>query len=194
MALKKFFCVQMVLIFCLILLSSCSSETDQTLSVIENFYTTLETFSAWVRAQVQLSDRVQDYVLDWEYSHGSYTVTVAEPEALAGICISGSEDSGLTFSYDAVTLAVDPTGNVISPLEALCEILKDWRGNIPDEYGFEQCQDQNTLAVSYSHPHEGSTFSQRVWFDPLSCIPLYVEAYSDGAMIADFEFLLFQLQ
>lgn len=194
MALNKTFCVRMLMILCLLPLCACSSEADATLTGIEGFYDTLQAFSARVRAQVQLSDRVQDYILDWEYSNGAYTVSIAEPEALAGIRISGSESDGITFEYDAVTLAVDAAGSVISPLEALCEILLDWRGSIPDEYCFEQCQEQNALAVSYSHERSGTAFSQRVWFDPNSCFPLYVEAYSDDAMVAGFEFLLFQLQ
>ncbi len=194
MVLKRAFCVRMLIILCLLPLCACSSEADTALTTIEGFYTTLEAFSARVCAQVQLSDRVQDYILDWEYSHGSYSVTIAEPEALEGIRISGSEDAGLTLEYDAVTLAVDATGNVISPLEALCEILLDWRGSVPDEYCFEQCQDRNALAVSFSHERSGTVFSQRAWFDTDSCAPLYVEAYCDGAMVAGFEFLLFQLQ
>lgn len=190
----KNFCVRMLIVLCLLPLCACSSEADAAFTAIEGFYTTLESFSARVCAQVQLSDRVQDYILDWEYSHGAYSVSIAEPEALAGIRISGSEDAGLTLEYDAVTLAVDAAGTVISPLEALCEILLDWRGSVPDEYCFEQCQDCNALAVSFSHEHGGATFSQRVWFDPEGCAPLYVEVYSDDAMVAGFEFLLFQVQ
>jgi len=183
-----------MLLILLFSLSACSQESAKTLEKIETYYQSLEAFTARVNAQVELADRVQNYVLDWEFSHGAYRITIVEPEVLAGISISGAENEGITLEYDSLTLAVDADGSVISPLESLTLALEDWRGCVAQEYGYTLCQDKNALAVTYSRQHNGYQLSQQVWFDPESCAPQAVEIYADGALVTEFEFLLFQVQ
>lgn len=190
----KSFCVLMIIILLFLFLPSCTRRTQDTLSSIENFYHSLDSFSARVAANVELPDRVQEYILDWTYSAGAYNISIAQPDILADIFISGSLSDGLSIGYDDVLLSVDPSGDVLSPLESLNEMFVDWHGGIADEYCFEQCQDINSLCVGYSHILNGREFRQRIWFDPDSCLPKYAEIYSDNAMIVTFDFLLFSAQ
>ena len=185
--------VPMLLILLLLPLSACEDSQEDTLSKLESFYSSLSAFTARVSAKVELSDCVQEYVLDWEYDRGAYRITVAEPEILEGIYIAGSEREGLTLGYDDAVLTVDPSGEVISPLDALTELLFDWKGGVPQDYCYELCGEENTLAVSYSRVLESRRFSQRVWFSTEDFTPVRAEVFSEGEMVAAFDFLLFTI-
>lgn len=175
-------------------LAACQDTADAAVRELTDYYDALPGFSARVQARVELDGLAQDYVLDWTDAEGGYTVTIAEPEALSGISMHGTEAGGLQFSYDTVTLAVEPSGETLSPIEALAELLRDWRGSVPESYGFELYGEETALAVEFGHTLGAQVFSQRTWFSPETHAPLASEVYSGGAMLARFAFSEFTPQ
>ena len=73
-------------------------------------------------------------------------------------------------------------------------MLFDWKGGIAQDYCYELYGNENTAAVSYTHSRSGRDFSQRVWFSAEELTPRHAEVYSDGQMIASFDFLIFSLE
>ena len=194
MPFKKAFFVPMLFICLLLSLFGCADKAQQAEKQWEIRWQIAERFSCAVTARVVLSDQVQDYVLDWRYENPVSRVTIVEPEALSGISITGTPSGGLEFSYNTVTLAVDPDALVISPLEALNEMLADWRGGVPESYGFSLCGEENALALDFEHARGAVSFSQRVWFAPDTKQPILAEAYQDGKLICTFTFDNFTFQ
>lgn len=188
MPLKKILLVPMLFMILLLMLPGCADEAEKAEKQWETHWLGAEAFSARVMARVVLDDQVQDYILSWRWSGGVYRAEILEPETLSGISITGTPSGGLEFSYNAVTLAVDPDAQVISPLEALGELLADWRGGIPESRSFSLCDGENALALDFEHPRGAVTFSQRAWFAPDTDRPIRAEAFQDGKLICVFTF------
>ena len=186
MTLKRRF-VLFALVLSLVPLSACTGAAEEALRRLETRYETMEAFSAQVLARVELPDCTQDYELAWVCEKDGSTITVTGPEALSGITMR-VQDEGLAFSYDDVVLTVEPSGTALSPIEALAELLDDWRGSVPESCCFELCGEENTLAVEFGHMVGAQVFSSRTWFDPVSLDPIRSEVCTDGRMLAVFLF------
>ncbi len=184
----------MLVLLLLTTLSACADRVSAEEKDWEKHWQSVGRFSGIVSVRVVLADQVQDYVLDWTCADEICRVTILEPEALSGISVTATPSGGLEFAYNAVTLAVDPDRQVISPLEALYEMLADWRGGIPDSFGFSVCDGENALALDFSHARGTIEFSQRTWFAPETHIPIRTEAYQDGKLICVFTFNEFEFR
>lgn len=181
-------CVLMMLF-----LSACGADrTGELLDEITARYAASPAFDARIAARLELTDRTADYVIDWQFRDGQSTLTVAEPEEIAGIrCMT--DDAGLHFQYEGAVLTVDPDGEALSPLEALPQLCFGWSGGQVEDCCRETRQDMETLAVTYSHQRGGADEVQRVWFDTQRLTPVYAEISENGKLVLACEFLLFQL-
>ena len=183
-----FFCALMMW-----LLPACAAGSNQTLlSEITDRYASTEEFTSRVSVTVELPSRTTNYVIDWQYAAGISTMTVVEPESIAGITAE-TEDDGLTFRYADAVLVVDSSGEGVSPLEALPELYFGWSGGLVKDCVREDWQEQETLAVTYSQTRGTREYMQRVWFDPMRLTPLYAELYEGETLALSCEFLTFQI-
>lgn len=180
-------CVLMMLLF-----AGCGAgDQEAYLEEIRLRYGTDSAFTAKTAVRVELPEHAAEYVIDWTYESGVSRLTVAEPEEIAGIT-ARTDDQGLSFLYEDAVLTVEPAGEVLSPLEALPELLFGWAGGIAEDVCWDTWEGAEALAVSYSMERNGRTLSQRVWFDRSRYTPLYAEVYQNGSLTMRCTFLTVQ--
>lgn len=183
-----FLCVLMILF-----LPACAAGANKNLlEDITTLYASAEEFDSRVSINVELPERTATYVIDWQYAAGKSTLTVAEPEQIAGITAE-TDDKGLTFRYADAVLVVDSSGEGVSPLEALPELYFGWSGGLVKDYCKETYQEEEAFAITYSQKRGGNEYTQRVWFDPVRLTPLYAEFYEGDALALTCEFLTFNI-
>ena len=181
----------LICVLMMLLLAGCGAgDQEAFLEEIRLRYTPDSAFTAKTAVRVEQPDRAADYVIDWSYDRGVSRLTVAEPEEIAGITVETS-DQGLSFLYEDAVLTVDPAGAVLSPLEALPELLFGWSGGIVEDACRDTWEGAEAMAVSYSMERGGRTLHQRVWFDRGRYTPLYAEVYQDDRLTMRCTFLTF---
>ena len=182
-----FFCALMMF-----LTAGCSTGAKKALpDDIRASYSAIQEFTTRTAITVETADRTAEYQIDWVYQHGISTMTVVEPEEIAGIT-ARTNDQGLHFLYKDAVLTVEPGGTVLSPLEALPELFFGWVGGEVQDYTRETRNGVETLAVSYAMERGGRPYCQRVWFDAARLTPLEAEFYQNGVLTLRCTFLTFQ--
>lgn len=183
-------------LFCALMmlpLAACSSRgAGELLQKLTALYASAERFDTRVSLQVDLPERVTEYVIDWVYEDGRSTLTVVEPQEISGICAE-TDDRGLSFRYKDAILTVDPSGEGVSPIEALAELQFGWSGGLVLDRCMETFREDEALAVTYSVARGARESTQRVWFDPVRLTPLYAEYYEEDALVVRCDFLTFEI-
>ena len=162
----------LLLVICL-LLSGCGSRANEKL--FTDFSAELAareslSFSAELRAEY--ADRTLNFVLDYQKDAEGQTVSVREPERIAGIKAHLSPGSS-TLEFEGLILdtgPLDPYG--LSPMNALPTLVEALSAGHLDS----QWEENGTLVC---HLILDDHLSASVWFEPDSMTPFYAELQSD---------------
>ena len=165
-----------VLMIPLLLLVGCGEREKKPEDVFASFreqLTAAESVSAQARLTADAGGTAEEYALAVSCTGGDVTVTVTEPELIAGITATLREGQ-TDISYDGVMLgvgAVDPEGT--TPVSAAPAILRAMREGFAELYW----QDGSLAAARF---YTGESAACTVWIDPEGLVPVAAEIVSDG--------------
>ena len=133
---------------------------------------------------VDQTERTYEYTLECDYDRRSgSTVTVMEPELIAGISAIVS-DGGAQLSFDGVCLdAGTLEGTELSPLGALPAMAEAWCSGYISNTCAAQIDGTDCYFVSYLTGSGSDETEIRTWFDKTTLLPVYGELVSDGSVV-----------
>ncbi len=173
-------------LFCLGLLSACSSSADapQEAEAFRAFIS--EKSSATMEAVVSADygDRVYDFTLRYDYLRdGKSTIEIMEPEPVRGI--RATIEAGQTqLEYDGMILdtgALPGTG--LSPVDVLPTMLKTWSEGYLDSAGKESLDGRDVLHFVFTSTVSEVSIEQHVWVEQESFTPVRAEMMADGTRV-----------
>lgn len=130
-------------------------------------------------------DNVYDFKLHFEGGTDGGTLTVLEPETIAGLTAVFTAD-GLTFQYDGASL---DTGELnesgLSPIGSLPAMLTQWCEGYISQSTYETMDGLSCTAVSFSVSDDTQL---RTWFDCETYLPVRSELTSSGSVVIFCEF------
>ncbi|MCI8593676.1 MAG: hypothetical protein HFF09_00275 [Oscillospiraceae bacterium] len=185
---KRFRRVFLPLLLCFAL-TGCGGDgqnAEQQAAALRTRYLSMTVCEGRVSVKADYGQRVYDYVLDFTWSRESgLTVTVAEPELVAGVTARVTAD-GSQLEYDGAVLETGPLGDDgLSPLSALPVLLRDAQ----ERYMAECCEtnlgETSALQVTCRDPEgaAGQGAETVLWFDSQTGGLLQGELYEDGYMV-----------
>lgn len=186
MRISRFFAVAFVLAAITVLPSCGGGPGPEELAaqIQESCITAREIlFTADVRADY--GDRVFDYTLSCAFREDGGTITVAEPEIIAGVTVRFSPD-GTTLSCEGAevfTGEILPEG--LSPVDTTPMLLGLWRDGLVTEAVFEKWNGEECLAALF---HVSDRVDSRTWFSKNTWLPLRSEVYLDGYTVIGCDF------
>lgn len=170
-----------------LLLPSCAAggEDEELAKTIQDEFQNAQSvyFSSDIRADY--GQRVFDFGVTYSGSAGKGTLTVTEPEIIAGVAVDIS-DGGATLEYDGAevyTGEILPDG--LSPVDAPPMLLKAWSEGLITETVSEDWEGSDCLAALFRIDERTD---MRTWFDEKTSLPLHAEVYFDGYMVLSFNF------
>lgn len=169
----KRLCLPLVLVLCLLLAGCGSSAAAER---FESFSRELAErkelhFTAQLRADYP--DKTLDFTLQYALRDGEQTVTVVQPQHIAGIRARIADDA-TTLEYDDLILDTgDLDGAGLTPMSALPILVETLRSAHPDSY-WEEAGERAVQLIRDDH------LSATVRFTPEDMRPTRAELISDG--------------
>lgn len=170
-----------MLLACCLLAGGCGgAEFD--IDTMREVYTQAESVTAEAAITTH-SGVLADYVVSFVRQDGVSTVTLLEPESLAGI-------SARTFAgraeieYDdvAVETLLPPVSGFV-PADALAGVIDDLAGGVPVDYSTVEMDGGERIALTFEMTFEDYAGQKRVWLDAGTLAVTRAEFYLDGQMI-----------
>lgn len=134
--------------------------------------------------KADFGEKVYDYRLECEYTcESGSTVTVVEPEIIAGISAAVSQ-SGASLSFDGISLDTGIIeGTELSPMGALPAMAEAWCSGYISNTCAAQVNGVDCYFISYLTGSGSRELEFRTWFDKTSLLPVYGEIVSDGSVV-----------
>ena len=172
---------------CLLLLSGCGGErkadAEQQAYALRDRYEARAACSGSVTLTADYGQRVYDYQLDFSWSGtDGLTVTVVEPEMVAGVTATVTEGSS-QLTFDGAVLETGDLGaDGLSPLSAIPRILSDVREQYIGECCLTELEGQSALQMTCRDPESPAAGGTEavLWLEPDSGALLQAELYEDG--------------
>jgi len=121
----------------------------------------------------------------------SETVTVQEPESIAGIAVTINAD-GLDLGYEGTTFSAgESTGETLSAVTVMPLLTRAWREGLLLSWSSEKYDRQDCLFTEHRLNVGGKDIEFRTWFLKDTLEPVFAEAYKeDGTLSCSCRFLL----
>ena len=175
----------LMITLCLGLSSCLGAKNDEDASKkVAQYYSSLGSMTATVRVYADYGDRTQEYLMSYEYTApDGNTVTLIEPEEIAGIKAALSED-GVTLEFDGVILETGHLrGTGLTPVECLPALMSAWSGGYISEYGSEKVGGNDCALLTYLLSQGGVSLEVRTYFEKNTLLPHMAELFSGGERI-----------
>ena len=160
---------------------STAKSAEKTAEEVRALYTgKTVSFTADIRADY--GEKMYEYKID--YDGGSSTMTVVEPELIAGVKITLKEgEDGTVLSFDGAQLDTGAlTEDGLSPISALPAIVKLWTNGYVVSCYFETVEGVDTVAVKTEVSQE---VTSTTWFDRTNGVPLKSEIASGDYVVIE---------
>lgn len=175
-----------------LLLCSCKAEANAAQAALDIRSSMLSSTVCELEARVRADygEAVYDYILQCHFDRtGPSTVTILEPELIAGVTAAVS-DSGSRLSFEDVELDTVKLPNAqLTPMGALPAIAESWCSGYISSSCFESYNDQDCLMVTYLLGYGSEEVEYRTWFTRDGCVPLHGEIASGGKTVVFIDFL-----
>lgn len=172
-------------------------KADELALGIRTQYIAMNACAGQVALTADYGERVYEYVLSFSYEkENGLTLTVVEPDNLAGITAK-VEDGSTTLQYDGVVLETGPlSGTGLSPIDALPALLTYAKEGYIAECGMETLGEVSCLRICCRDPNAkpGEGEEGALWFDAGTHDLVRGEISSDGFVVVRCEFQEFSLQ
>lgn len=181
----------LLLLFTLMLLSAltaCSAKPKaaELAQTVRDSYTSADGISMNAELTANYSSRAYSFSVKYEEDDGGGTVTVLEPESIAGISARIGED-GVTLIFDgAEVFTGEVTEDGLSPVDALPVIVKAWREGAVTGTEYVKSDGAERLSVSYRITDSAALITV---FDTDTYLPVSAELTRDGYTVLTLEFL-----
>lgn len=175
-----------------LLLCSCKAEANAAQSALDirsaMLASPLLELEATVRADY--GDTVYDYTLQCHFTrNGPSTVTILEPELIAGVTASVS-DGGSSLSFDGAELDTGKLPNAqLTPMGALPAIAESWCSGYISSSGYERYEGKDCLMVCCLCGYGSEEVEYRTWFLREGYAPVHGEIISGGETVVFMDFL-----
>lgn len=172
-----------VLMILLCLLSACSSkETDHLQAPMDFRASLLQAGACTFQAEItaDYGENVYEFTVDCECrTDGTASVTVIEPQSIAGITAKISEN-GDELIYDGMAVAFDPlAGGNAAPVCTPSLVVDAWANAFIHAAG----QEGEWLRVTYERGYDEEQLDVDCWFDEKN-IPICTEiCYNDETVL-----------
>jgi outer membrane lipoprotein-sorting protein len=183
------------MITALLLLSGCAqggtNPAEELALQLRTSYLNMTYYDAEANITADYGDQVFTYTLQVEATQSGGTLTVLEPEEVAGVAITWREGE-TTLIYDGISLetgALSPDG--LSPTDCIPLILTALQRGSITEATLEEGEDSSLLVLSLDNPYELSQGSSQitVWADSETYALRRAEIAWEGATVVTAEFV-----
>lgn len=170
-----------VLLACCLLAGGCGS-TEFDIEAMRKVYTQAESVTAEAAITTH-SGVLADYVVSFVRQDGVSTVTLLEPESLAGISARTFEGRAeIEYEDVAVETLLPPVSGFV-PADAMAGVIDDLSGGVPVDYSTVEAEGGERIALTFETVFEDYDGQKRVWLDADTLAVTRAEFYLDGQMI-----------
>lgn len=168
-----------VLMMTLLLLPGCGereARLERGFHAFREKMTATEDLSARVKLTASTGGAVSEYILDLSYDGSAVTVTIAEPELLAGVT-AVAERGQTEIEYGSVRLgagALDETG--LTPMSALPAVIDAVQSGYLELLWWEE-----PYICARLHVSDSSVLT--LWLEEDTLVPYVAEIASDGRVV-----------
>ena len=141
-------------------------------------------WSAHYRIRLDCGDFVADYAVDDVFDASSgHTVTVTDPQSMAGMTVRMASES-LSLAYgEAVFLPPTPPNAPDSPAAMLFASSEVWREWFAESAESAELDGRDCVCCVFTGELSGEPAAWRTWFDRDSVIPLRSEIISGNVCV-----------
>jgi len=186
---------KVVPIFLAVLLTGCqgnSIDSDAAAVNLRTEYLAAAAITATATVTADYGQRAYDFTLAYAWSPGEATVTVLEPEIVAGVK-AAIKDGETALVFDGVSLDTgELDGEGLSPVSALPALLEALRSAYIAETAYEE--EGALLRITFRDPENGPNVGREVilWMDAAAGVPTHGEILVDGYRVIDCVFTAFE--
>lgn len=168
-----------------LLLTGCAGKGESAtgqIQAIQMAYGRLEHFTAQAEVTADYGQRVYGYSVTIEGDRNSGTMTVTEPESIAGTVLTWS-DGETELEYDGAVLDTGAlSGSGLSPADAMPAVLTAcWNGAVVD-YCSDTLEEQEVLYATLDAGNQDGC-QVACWFQPDSYALVRAEVSQDGQVV-----------
>jgi outer membrane lipoprotein-sorting protein len=166
------------------------SETPEYEGISE-FYSGLESMTAKAEVVADFADYATSFELDYSYDgENKSAVSVLSPEEISGVRVI-MEESSSRIEYGDVSIEAGDAGALgLSPVAAIPELMRLWRGGIVSESGKEKLDETDCVTVTYKTEYDGEELLCRTWFDAETYKPVTASVFFKGRVTLTCNFKL----
>lgn len=178
-----------------LLLAGCqgnSVDSDAAAVNLRTEYLAAAAITATAAVTADYGQRAYDFTLAYAWSPGEATVTVLEPEIVAGVK-AAIKDGETALVFDGVSLdtgELDDEG--LSPVSALPALFEALRSAYIAETAYEE--EGTVLRITFRDPENGPNVGREVilWTDAATGVPTHGEILVDGYRVINCVFSAFE--
>lgn len=175
-----------------LLLTACGGKEKDPTPILQQQYAAVEAATIEAEILCHLDDEVRNYKLLCAYTPACSTVTVMEPEDLAGISAT-VEDGELTLNYGDISMDAGTYSEAaVSPVAVLPKLMEAAGWGYVTEKSKESFADRTCLRVSCDLQDDTGTV-YTTWFDEESLLPLSSEVVCGGSVVYEVTWLRFEV-
>ena len=175
-----------------LLLTACGGKEKDPTPILQQQYAAVEAATIEAKILCHYDDEVRTYKLLCAYTPACSTVTVVEPEDLAGISAT-VEDGELTLNYGDISMDAGTYSEAaVSPVAVLPKLMEAAGWGYVTEKSEESFADRTCLRVSCDLQDDTGTV-YTTWFDEQSLLPLSSEVVCGGSVVYEVTWLRFEV-
>ena len=182
-----------VLLTLCLLLTSCAPRADSPearFQTLRDQLRDLKQLSGHGVLTADYGERVYTYTVDLSADAQAGTMTVTEPENIAGTVLQWS-DGSTRLSCEDVTLETGPLSDTLSPAQTVPVLLSCWQDGQLLACGWED--DNSLLCAQLEHPEDDS-LTASCWFDADTLALRRCELAQDGQTVLTMNLSSFALE
>lgn len=175
-----------------LLLTACTAgpeAPEARVRALRRTFADTDSLSARAVLTADYGERVYTYTVAIDGSAQAGTMTVEEPENIAGTVLQWSDGSS-TLSCEDITLETGPLTDCLSPADAVNALLRSCQTGQLLECGWEE-QD-SLLFARFTHPEQDAV-TVSCWFDAQREAPRRCELSEGGRTVLTMDFSDFSL-
>lgn len=180
-----------------LLLTGCGlggEKPEELATAFRETYSQMTLFQAQAQVTADYGDRAYQYTVQCEGNAQSGSLTVTEPESIAG---AGTrwEDGQTCLDYEELTLEtgqLSPDG--LSPADAMPVILQTCVDGALLESGWEDWDEEGQVLYLLLQNPNAQQSTVALWVDPETYAMKQAEILWDGQMVIEFSFAAFTLE
>ena len=170
-----------LLLACWLLAGGCG-DAEFDIEAMRDVYAQAESVTAEAAITTH-SGVLADYVVSFVRQDGVSTVTLLEPESLAGISArTFSGRAEIEYEDVAVETLLPPLSGFV-PADALAGVIDDLAGGVPVDYGTVETDGGECIALTFETAFEDYAGQKRIWLDAGTLAVTRAEFYLDGQMV-----------